>query len=118
MVCGPGPPPVQELTRAQLASRFPVNIRELDLTTDTLDGGTALINEVHQSFARASCAQNPSAVGIGRTTLGSATLSTDDAGRLQLGMTCAEAGWAGFPRKSSKLLAATARVPGGVVRKP
>jgi phenylalanine-4-hydroxylase len=30
---------------------FPVNIRDLDLTTDTLDGGTALINEDHPGFS-------------------------------------------------------------------
>jgi len=29
---------------------FPVNIRDLDLTCDTLDGGTALINEDHPGF--------------------------------------------------------------------
>eukprot|EP00435_Cladocopium_sp_Y103_P019208 s3304_g4.t1 len=29
---------------------FPMNIRELDLTTDTLDGGTELINEDHPGF--------------------------------------------------------------------
>jgi len=29
---------------------FPINIRDLDLTTDTLDGGTALINEDHPGF--------------------------------------------------------------------
>jgi len=30
---------------------FPMNIRDLDLTTDTLDGGTALINEDHPGFS-------------------------------------------------------------------
>uniref|UniRef100_A0A7S1RW15 phenylalanine 4-monooxygenase n=1 Tax=Alexandrium catenella TaxID=2925 RepID=A0A7S1RW15_ALECA len=30
---------------------FPLNIRDLDLTTDTLDGGTALINEDHPGFS-------------------------------------------------------------------
>jgi len=29
---------------------FPLNIRDLDLTTDTLDGGTELINEDHPGF--------------------------------------------------------------------
>lgn len=30
---------------------FPINIRDLDATTDTLDGGTALINEDHPGFS-------------------------------------------------------------------